>query len=118
MDSEGFLKGLGKESEIKITVVGRKSGKPHTNPVWFVQEQNRVYLLPVHGSKTQWFKNLQTKPRIVLISGKNKVEAEGRPDTEKKFVAAVRNKFEEKYGKDEIEKWYREFDAAVDLTIR
>jgi len=117
MNSEGFLEAIEKESEIEITAVGRKSGRPHTNPIWFVQEQNKIYLLPVSGSKSQWFKNLQARPRIILTSGKNKIEVEARPHTDKNFVETVKKKFEEKYGKGEVKKYYSEFDAAVDVTI-
>lgn len=117
MSSDGFLKTLVKRSEIEITTVGRKSGKSHTYPVWFVQDQNKIYLLPVAGSKSQWFKNIQARARISLISGKNKIEVEAKPHIDEKFVADVRKRFEEKYGKAEIEKYYSEFDASVELTI-
>jgi hypothetical protein len=78
---------------------------------------NRIFLLPVAGSKSQWFKNVQAKARMSLNSGMNKIEVEAKPHTDEKFVAEVRKRFEEKYGKSEIEKYYREFDAAVELTI-
>ena len=39
--------------EIKITVTGRKSGLPISIPVWFVLEEDKLYLLPVQGSDTQ-----------------------------------------------------------------
>ena len=44
---------LARYREIKITVTGRKSGKPSTPPVWFVAEGDTLYLLPVQGSDTQ-----------------------------------------------------------------
>ena len=45
---------LSRYRQIKLSVVGRKSGKTITNPVWFVAEGDTLYLLPVHGSDTQW----------------------------------------------------------------
>ena|SRR2546422_2434217 len=35
--------------QIKLTVVGRKTGQRIPNPVWFVFEDEKLYLLPVHG---------------------------------------------------------------------
>jgi len=40
--------------EITLSVKGRKSGKDIPRPVWFVHEGNTVYLLPNHGSDTNW----------------------------------------------------------------
>ena len=59
-------KELERQEEIEITVVGRKSGRAITTPVWFVLEGNTVYLLPVKGSDTQWFKNLVERPSLTL----------------------------------------------------
>ena len=50
--------------QIKLSVAGRKSGKSITNPVWFVAEGDTLYLLPVHGSDTQWYQNLLRNPKI------------------------------------------------------
>ena len=33
--------------QIKISVIGRKSGRIISIPVWFVLEDERLYLLPV-----------------------------------------------------------------------
>jgi hypothetical protein len=38
---------------IKIIVIGRKSGRTISIPVWFVLEGEKLYLLPVQGSDTQ-----------------------------------------------------------------
>ena len=38
--------------EINISVTGRKSGRIISNPVWFVFDDDKLYLLPVKGSET------------------------------------------------------------------
>jgi hypothetical protein len=38
--------------QIKISVIGRKSGPTITIPVWFVVEGEKLYLMPVQGSDT------------------------------------------------------------------
>src|SRR6059058_6475765 len=50
--------------QIKLTVIGRKSRQEISNPVWFVFEGEKLYLLPVHGSDTQWYRNILSKPTI------------------------------------------------------
>jgi hypothetical protein len=42
---------LSRYRQIKISVIGRKSGKTISIPVWFVFESNRLFLLPVQGSR-------------------------------------------------------------------
>jgi hypothetical protein len=48
--------------QIKLSVIGRKSGKTISNPVWFVLEGDKLYLLPVRGSDTQWYKERAQEP--------------------------------------------------------
>jgi len=48
---------LARSREINISVIGRKSGRTISNPVWFVLDGDKLYLLPVQGSDTQWYKN-------------------------------------------------------------
>jgi hypothetical protein len=38
-------------------------------PVWFVLEGEKLFLLPVHGSDTQWYKNVLKKPTIRIDAG-------------------------------------------------
>ena len=50
--------------EIEITVTGRKSGRGISKPVWFVQEDEELYLLPVNGSDSDWYKNILKTPAM------------------------------------------------------
>jgi hypothetical protein len=50
--------------QIKITVIGRKSGQRISIPVWFVAEGAKLHLLPVQGSETQWYRNVLKNPSI------------------------------------------------------
>jgi hypothetical protein len=42
---------LSRSREIDLRVTGRKSGRAISIPVWFVADDEKLYLLPVHGSK-------------------------------------------------------------------
>jgi deazaflavin-dependent oxidoreductase (nitroreductase family) len=55
---------LSRYREIKITLTGRKSGRSISIPVWFVLDGDKLYLLPVQGSATQWYKNVVNHPAI------------------------------------------------------
>ena len=50
---DGFKDRLSRYRQIKISVIGRKSGWTISVPVWFVLEGDKLYLLPVKGSDTK-----------------------------------------------------------------
>ena len=112
------LKGrLSRYREIKITVTGRKSGRKISNPVWFVFEDGKLYLVPVQGSDTQWYKNVLKNPAIRIDARGAEAELKAVPVTGKKQVSSVVEKFREKYGAGDVKKYYSKFDAAIVVQI-
>src|SRR5882757_2738972 len=109
---------LSRYREIKITVTGRKSGRAISNPVWFVFENDKLYLLPVQGSDTQWYKNVLKNPTIQVDAGGAKGEVKVIPVTDAKQVSSVVEKFRAKYGAGDVKKYYSKFDVAVLGEIR
>jgi len=103
--------------EINIAVTGRKSGKPSTRPVWFVLEGNKLYLLPVEGSDTQWYKNVLANPKLRIDARGSEAEINAVPITDGKEVKSVVEKFREKYGAGDVKKYYSKFDVAVVAEI-
>jgi len=108
---------LSRHREINITVTGRKSGHPTTRPVWFVAEADKLYLLPVEGSGTQWYKNVLANPKIRIDARGAKTEINVVPITDAKEVKSVVEKFREKYGAADVKKYYSKFDVAVVAEI-
>jgi len=104
---------LSRYREITITVTGRKSGRAISNPVWFVLDGDKLYLLPVKGSDTQWYKNVLKKPTIRIDARGAEAELKAVPITEAKQVASVVEKFRDKYGAGDVKKYYSKFDVAV-----
>jgi deazaflavin-dependent oxidoreductase (nitroreductase family) len=104
---------LSRSREINITVTGRKSGRAISIPVWFVSEDNKLYLLPVSGSDTQWYKNVQKNPSIQIEAGSTKADRKVAPITDTKQVASVVEKFRAKYGAGDVKKYYSKFDVAL-----
>jgi deazaflavin-dependent oxidoreductase (nitroreductase family) len=109
---------LSRSDEITISVVGRKSGRTISNPVWFVVEGDKLYLLPVQGSDTQWYRNILKNPKIEIDAGGAKGEFELSPSTDAEQVASVVEKFRGKYGAKDVKKYYSKFDVAVSARIQ
>jgi hypothetical protein len=53
-------------------VIGRKSGRTISIPVWFVLEGEKLFLLPVRGSDAQWYKNVLQNRSIGLMREEQK----------------------------------------------
>ena len=104
---------LSRYREINITVTGRKSGRAISIPVWFVLEDDKLYLLPVQGSDTQWHKNVLKNPRIRIDARGAEAEFQAIPITDAKQVSSVVEKFRSKYGINDVKKYYSKFDVAV-----
>ena len=104
---------LSRYQEIKLTVTGRKSGRAISNPVWFVFENNTLYLLPVKGSDTQWYQNVLKNPTIRIDARGEDAELQLKPATDPSQVSSVVEKFRGKYGAADVKKYYSKFDVAV-----
>jgi len=103
---------LSRNRELNLSVTGRKSGRRITNPVWFVLEDTKLYLLPVKGSDTEWYKNVLKNPKIRIEAPGAEAELEAAQITDKTEVSSVVEKFRGKYAGD-VKKYYSKFDVAV-----
>ena len=123
--------------EITITVIGRKSGKKISIPVWFVFEEDKskqdkskddqskkdkskketLYLLPVQGSETLWYKNVLHNPSIWIDARGIESEFRATPVTNPTVVKSVVEKFREKYGAKDVKKYYSKLDVAVMVPV-
>ena len=104
-------------SEIELTVTGRRSGRDISNPVWFVQEGEKLYLLPVGGSDSDWYRNALKTPTIRISAGGAEASAQTTPITDPGTVNNIVDKFRAKYGAAEVERDYPKRDVAVEVPI-
>ncbi len=104
---------LSRLREITISVTGRKSGRTISIPVWFALEDRKLYLLPVSGSDTQWYKNVLKNPTIRIDAGGDNAELRVVPVTDPKQVSSIVEKFRAKYGAGDVKKYYSKLDVAV-----
>ena len=104
---------LSRSREISLSVTGRKSGRTLSTPVWFVLDEDKLYLLPVHGSDTQWYKNVLKNPLIRIDAQGEEAEFQAVALTDAAGVSSVVKKFRDKYGASDVKKYYSKFDVAV-----
>ena len=108
---------LSRYREINLSVTGRKSGRTISQPVWFVLDvvshDGKVYLLPVRGSDTQWYKNVLKDPLIRIDARGADGEFQAVAITDQARVSSVVEKFRTKYGASDVKKYYSKLDVAV-----
>jgi hypothetical protein len=115
--NDALKAGLSRHREIHLSVKGRKSGRAISQPVWFVLDGDKVYLLPVRGSDTQWYKNLLKDAAIRFEAAGTGANFQGLPVTDRAQVSAVVEKCRAKYGAGDVRKYYSKLDVAVLVQI-
>jgi deazaflavin-dependent oxidoreductase (nitroreductase family) len=108
---------LSRENEITITVTGRKSGRSISNPIWFISDEDKLYLLPVKGSGTQWYQNVLKNPKMTIRAGGAEAKLQAVAITDPQQVSVIVEKFRERYGAADVKKYYTKLDVAVVADI-
>ncbi len=117
MANTDFSSAVQNANEIEITVTGRSSGRTHSYPIWFALDGNTLYLIPVRGSDTEWYKNVLKTPAIHLaIRGGKTLTASVRPITDKGQLDNILEKFRDKYGRN-VKSYYPKYDVAVEVPL-
>lgn len=116
MPHTDFSIDLQNANEIEITVTGRVSGRSRSYPVWFAVEGDTLYLIPVKGSDTEWYKNLRKTPTIRLANRGKTFTANARFLTEQAQLDEIIEKFRSKYGRN-VKSYYPKFDVAVEISL-
>jgi deazaflavin-dependent oxidoreductase (nitroreductase family) len=91
------LQQVANESNVEITTIGRKSGKSHTKPIWFVYDQGHLYLQAGREGKTDWYQNLKKNPHLTLKIGAITFTGKAQFIDEGKETERIHNLFKEKY---------------------
>ena len=118
-EPKGDLKDrLSRYNEIDLSVTGRRTGRTISQPVWFVFDADKLYLLPVRGSDTQWYKNVLKNPKVRIEARGAEAELQAAPIRDATQVAAVVERFRAKYGAGDVKKYYSKLDVAVVARMR
>jgi deazaflavin-dependent oxidoreductase (nitroreductase family) len=87
-----------KQSTIRLTTTGRKSGRQHTVTIWFVvADARRLYVQHVRGPTADWYKNLSKQPEVQLDFGSGALAARATPIADAAEVQRVLAQFRRKY---------------------
>jgi deazaflavin-dependent oxidoreductase (nitroreductase family) len=116
MTQADFRTALQGANEIEITVTGRTSGRSLSYPVWFALDGDKLYLLPVRGSDTDWYKNLRKTPTIRLAVRGKTLTTSARLLTDQAQIGKVLEKFRDKYGRN-VESYYPKLDVAFEVPL-
>jgi deazaflavin-dependent oxidoreductase (nitroreductase family) len=111
-----FIAALQHSDQIDITVTGRNTGRQITLPVWFVTEGGQLYLVPVRGSDSDWYKNVLATPNMKLTGDGTSVTGTATPISPDRVRVTV-DKFRDKYGADQVAAYYPKTDVAVEVSL-
>jgi len=101
---------------IEIIVTGRTSGRSLSYPIWFALDGDKLYLIPVKGSDTEWYKNLRKTPTIRLAARGTTFTTSARFLTDEAQIGEVLEKFRDKYGRN-VKSYYPRLDVAVEVPL-
>jgi hypothetical protein len=82
----GSLHGMMDADTMLVTMTGRKTGKPITTPVNYVQEGNTLWV--TSKRERTWWRNLRGGAPVILVLKGNSVQARGESIEEDAQVAA------------------------------
>ena len=116
--SKRDLKNLSTTNEIDLTVRGRKSGQDISRPVWFVHEADKLYLLPVQGSDTKWYRNVLKNPTVKISVHGEELSGKAETITDDEKVKEIVEKFRSKYGNSDVRKYYSKFDVGIEFALK
>jgi len=84
-------------STVELATTGRKTGKEHRKPVWFVVEDGRIVVQAGKDGKTDWYQNLKKTPTAVVRQGSYAFRVQAAMVTDPQRVQAVHKLFTAKY---------------------
>ena len=96
---------LNRERLVLLTVVGRKSGKPHTVKIWFAAENEKVFVTSARGKDAQWVKNLRKTSAVTVKIGETTFQGTAVWREDDKVRTEVIPLFLRKYFLAKVFKW-------------
>ena len=117
MAGNDFASALDGVNEISLTTTGRRSGRESSRPVWFVQQGGTLYLVPVTGTDSQWYRNVLARPTIRLAAAGTQYATDVVTVKDAGNVAQIVDAFRAKYGAQDVASYYSNPNAAVEITL-
>jgi deazaflavin-dependent oxidoreductase (nitroreductase family) len=95
-DGAGRLAAIADRSTCRLTHHGRKSGKPYEVTIWFVVDDDVVYLETANATR-QWVRNVRAKPEISFTAGGETFRGSAEPVDDPALVRRVMDLVVAKY---------------------
>jgi deazaflavin-dependent oxidoreductase (nitroreductase family) len=94
-----------------LTTTGRITGNPHRIEIWFAVDGGTAYLLSGGGRRSDWVRNLEASPDVVLEIGRRRHAARARivaqgTDEDATARRLLVEKYQPGYGED-LGEWGR-----------
>src|SRR2546426_3184980 len=90
------LKRVAGKQPTPLTHYGRKTGKPHEVTIWFVRDDDKLYIGTANVNR-QWVRNVQKTPKIKLTIGGEAFDGTARFLTDRaeheRAMSAIRRKY-------------------------
>jgi deazaflavin-dependent oxidoreductase (nitroreductase family) len=112
-----LLDRLKRSTEVNITVIGRRTKKRFSAPVWYVLDGEKVVLVPMKGSDNNWFKDLENNPQIELSAGGIAIPLKATLVRDSDRVEKVLDRFRAKYRSIWSESYYVKRDVYVEVPV-
>lgn len=93
-----------------LTTTGRRTGEPHRIEIWFALGDGVAYLLSGGGDRSDWVRNLEVSPDVVLEIGGETRTTRARVVTDHEEDALARRIVAEKYRpryRGDLDDWER-----------
>jgi deazaflavin-dependent oxidoreductase (nitroreductase family) len=117
MANEELIRALDSSQEIQLTVTGRSSGREITFPVWFVRDGGQLYLVPVTGTDSNWYKNVLKESMIRVLAGGAQLIARAAPVTDPARVSEILDRFRAKYGAHDVTAYYPKPNVGLEVPL-
>lgn len=96
--SADLLEGAKREREVKLTTLGRKSGKPHQVTIWITSDGKHLYVRSGQGLRRNWPQNLVARGEGVLQIGRTEAKVKPRLLTDPVEARMASGLYQRKYG--------------------
>jgi hypothetical protein len=113
MAKANIISELENTDEIVLGTMGRVSKRETSRPVWFVRSDETLFLLPIRGAASHWYRNVLATPTIRIQAGRAEHDTEATPITDPELVGRVVDGFRAKYGADQVATHYPRPEVAV-----
>ena len=98
MASKSFerLKKAGDRQTLRLTHYGRKSGRPYEVTIWYLVDDDRLYLISANANRS-WVRNVKVRPAVSLRVAEEIFNGDVRTITDKQERDKVNRLTERKY---------------------